>query len=99
MTLVLLWIGAALLEWRLWTWGYTPGPGEITIMTVAWVPLFVALPVAMFVVTWKWLFRDLKVVRWSNNPLTTINERDVGLVKRLSIGNVRRVDSDARAFW
>jgi hypothetical protein len=55
MTLVLLWIGAALLEWRLWTWGYTPGPGEIPIMTVAWVPLFVAIPVAMFVVTWKWL--------------------------------------------
>ena len=55
MTLVLLWVAAALLEWRLWTWGYTPGPGTNLIMTVAWVPLFVAIPIVMCVGTWKWL--------------------------------------------
>ena len=57
LTLVILWVGAALLEWRLWTWGYTPGPDESAIITVVWVPLFVVTPIAMFVVTWIWLGR------------------------------------------
>ena len=56
---VLAWTGAALIEWLMWQWLTllldVPGPTmAATIVTFAVLFLVVAIPVSMFVVTWKW---------------------------------------------